>query len=65
MHFEASRVSPRSRFCWADWRAAVPSQRHDIARLGLRVVIDGTLVTLMNAALAGLFFSLQSIGILA
>lgn len=39
--------------------AVVPSRRHDIARLGLRAVIGGTLVNLMNAALAGLFFSLQ------
>ena len=39
--------------------AIVPSRRHDIARLGLRAVIGGTLVNLMNAALAGLFFSLQ------
>jgi len=31
----------------------------DIARLGLRAVIGGTLVNLMNAALAGLFFSRQ------
>lgn len=39
--------------------AVVPSRRHDIARLGLRAVIGGTLVNLMNAALAGLFYSLQ------
>ena len=39
--------------------AVVPSRRHDIARLGLRAVIGGTLVNLMNAALAGLFFTLQ------
>lgn len=39
--------------------AVVPSRRHDIARLGFRAVIGGTLVNLMNAALAGLFFSLQ------
>jgi len=37
----------------------VPSRRHDIARLGLRAVIGGTLVNLMNAARAGMFFSLQ------
>ncbi len=41
--------------------AVVPSRRHDIARLGLRAVIGGTLVNLMNAALAGLFFSLQGL----
>ena len=41
--------------------AVVPSRRHDIARLGLRAVIAGTLVNLMNAALAGLFFSLQGL----
>ena len=39
--------------------AIVPSRRHDIARLGLRAVIAGTLVNLMNASLAGFFFSLQ------
>jgi len=40
--------------------AVVPERRHDIARLGLRAVIGGTLVNLMNASLAGLFFSLQA-----
>ncbi len=39
--------------------AVVPERRHDIARLGLRAVIGGTLVNLMNASLAGLFFALQ------
>lgn len=39
--------------------AVVPSRRHDIARFGLRAVIGGTLVNLMNAALAGFFFALQ------
>jgi CNT family concentrative nucleoside transporter len=41
--------------------AIVPERRHDIARLGLKAVIGGTLVNLMNASLAGLFFSLQSV----
>jgi len=40
--------------------AVVPERRHDIARLGLRAVIAGTLVNLMNASLAGLFFALQA-----
>ena len=40
--------------------AVVPERRHDIARLGLRAVIGGTLANLMNASLAGLFFALQS-----
>ena len=40
--------------------AIVPERRHDIARLGLKAVIGGTLVNLMNASLAGLFFALQS-----
>ncbi|NIL95248.1 MAG: NupC/NupG family nucleoside CNT transporter [Woeseiaceae bacterium] len=40
--------------------AIVPERRHDIARLGLRAVIGGTLVNLMNASLAGLFFALQA-----
>ena len=39
--------------------AVVPSRRHDIARLGLRAVIGGTLVNLLNASLAGFFFVLQ------
>jgi CNT family concentrative nucleoside transporter len=41
--------------------AVVPGRRHDIARLGLRAVFGGTLVNLMNAALAGFFFSLQAL----
>ncbi len=39
--------------------AVMPSRRHDIARLGLRAVIGGTLVNLLNASLAGFFFVLQ------
>jgi CNT family concentrative nucleoside transporter len=39
----------------------VPERRHDIARLGLRAVIGGTLVNLMNAALAGFFYTLQAL----
>ena len=39
--------------------AVVPERRHDIARFGLRAVIGGTLVNLMNAALAGFFVALQ------
>ena len=41
--------------------AVIPQRRQDIARLGLKAVIGGTLVNLMNAALAGLFFSLGTI----
>ncbi len=41
--------------------AVVPSRRHDIARLGLRAVIGGTLVNLLNASLAGLFYTLQTL----
>jgi len=41
--------------------AVVPERRHDIARLGLKAVIGGTLVNLMNAALAGLFYSLAAV----
>jgi len=40
--------------------AIVPERRHDIARLGLKAVIGGTLVNLMNASLAGLFFAPQA-----
>jgi len=38
-----------------------PTRRSDIARLGFKAVLAGTLVNLMNAALAGLFFALQSL----
>ena len=41
--------------------AVVPERRSDIARLGLRAVIGGTLANLMNASLAGLFFALQAV----
>ncbi|MGY8793814.1 MAG: nucleoside transporter C-terminal domain-containing protein, partial [Woeseiales bacterium] len=34
----------------------IPSRRTDIAKLGLRAVIGGTLANLMSATLAGLFF---------
>ncbi len=39
--------------------AIVPSRRHDIARFGLKAVIGGTLVNLLNASLAGFFFALE------
>ena len=39
--------------------AIAPTRRHDIARFGLKAVIGGTLVNLMNASLAGFFFALQ------
>ncbi len=39
--------------------AIAPTRRHDIARFGLRAVIGGTLVNLLNASLAGFFFALQ------
>ena len=38
----------------------VPERQHGIARLGLKAVIGGTLVNLMNAALPGLFFVLET-----
>jgi CNT family concentrative nucleoside transporter len=41
--------------------AVVPERRQDIARFGLRAVIGGTLVNLVNAALAGLFFTLKGL----
>lgn len=41
--------------------AIVPGRRRDIARLGLKAVIGGTLVNLMNASLAGLIFALQGV----
>jgi CNT family concentrative nucleoside transporter len=36
--------------------AIVPERRDDIARAGLRCMIGGTLVTLMTASIAGMFF---------
>jgi CNT family concentrative nucleoside transporter len=41
--------------------AVVPERRQDIARFGLRAVIGGTLVNLVNAALAGMFFTLKGL----
>ena len=38
----------------------VPDRRHDIARMGLKSVLAGTLANLMSAVLAGLFVSLQA-----
>ncbi len=38
--------------------SVIPGRRHDIARLGLKAVIGGTIVNLLNAALAGFFYSL-------
>ena len=35
-----------------------PNRRKDLARLGVRAMIAGTLANLMSAALAGLFVSL-------
>lgn len=40
--------------------SVIPKRRHEIAELGLRAVLGGTLVNLMNAALAGFFFTLQA-----
>jgi concentrative nucleoside transporter, CNT family len=39
----------------------VPERRSDVARLGLKAVLAGTLANLMSAALAGLFFALQAL----
>ena len=39
--------------------AIAPTRRHDIAHFGLKAVIGGTLVNLLNASLAGFFFALQ------
>ncbi len=38
--------------------AVIPDRRHDIARLGLKAVVGGMLVNLLNAALAGFFYTL-------
>ncbi|WP_133405796.1 NupC/NupG family nucleoside CNT transporter [Parashewanella tropica] len=38
--------------------AMAPSRRHDLARLGLRAVVAGSLANLMSATLAGLFLAL-------
>ena len=37
----------------------VPQRRKDVARLGVKALLGGTLSNLMSATLAGLFFSLQ------
>lgn len=37
----------------------VPERRKDVARLGVKALVGGTLSNLMSASLAGLFFSLQ------
>ncbi|MGO1247553.1 MAG: NupC/NupG family nucleoside CNT transporter [Oceanisphaera sp.] len=36
-----------------------PSRRHDIARLGLKAILAGTLANLMSATIAGFFLSLS------
>ena len=38
----------------------VPERRHDVARMGLKAVLAGTLSNLMSAVLAGMFLSLQA-----
>ncbi|MCC4832221.1 NupC/NupG family nucleoside CNT transporter [Shewanella sp. 10N.7] len=38
--------------------AMAPSRRHDLARLGIRAVIAGSLANLMSATLAGLFLAI-------
>ncbi|WP_220746729.1 NupC/NupG family nucleoside CNT transporter, partial [Shewanella colwelliana] len=38
--------------------AMAPSRRHDLAKLGIRAVIAGSLANLMSATLAGLFLAL-------
>ena len=54
-------IAKSGRRAWGfDDIAIVPSRRHDIARFGLRAVIGGTLVNLLNASLAGFFFSLRT-----
>ncbi|VTP60287.1 Nucleoside permease nupX [Serratia rubidaea] len=35
-----------------------PNRRHDIARLGLKAVVAGTLSNLMSATIAGFFLAL-------
>lgn len=39
--------------------AMAPSRRHDIARLGMRAVIAGSLANLMSATIAGLFVAIS------
>lgn len=39
----------------------VPERRSDVARLGLRAVLAGSLANLMSGTLAGLFFALESL----
>jgi len=40
--------------------AMAPGRRHDIARLGLKAVLAGSLSNLMSATIAGFFMSLSS-----
>ncbi|GHB66582.1 nucleoside permease [Psychrosphaera saromensis] len=40
--------------------ALAPNRRHDIARLGFKAVVAGTLSNLMSATLAGIFISLAA-----
>lgn len=40
--------------------AMAPNRRHDIARLGLKAVLAGTLSNLLSATIAGFFLSLSS-----
>ncbi len=39
--------------------AIAPNRRHDLARLGFKAVVAGSLSNLMSATLAGIFFSLS------
>ena len=42
-----------------------PSRRKDVARLGMKAVLAGTLSNLMSAAIAGFFFALTALAIAA
>ena len=40
-----------------------PNRRSDIARLGMKAVIAGTLANLMSATIAGLFIDLSGVAL--
>jgi CNT family concentrative nucleoside transporter len=51
-------LGPPGRALTGGFSAVAPERRSDVARLGVRVVIAGTLSNLMSATIAGIFLSL-------
>lgn len=42
-----------------------PNRRQDVARLGMKAVLAGTLSNLMSATIAGFFFALTAMAVVA